>query len=83
MFSPTSIRYCDSTVNVPDFGAYNDRYRERLARLIEAKKKGGEIAAPEEQEEPAVVNLMEALQQSLAQGHRTNRGRSRKRRRSA
>jgi DNA end-binding protein Ku len=67
-----------------DFNAYDDRYRERLEKLIHAKVKGHEIVAPAEEEEPAVVNLMDALKQSLAHA-RPNRGskKTRKRRRSA
>jgi DNA end-binding protein Ku len=62
-----------------DFGAYEDHYRERLERLIEAKIKGREIVAPTEEEEPATINLMEALKQSLAHARPKRRsGRSRR-----
>lgn len=68
-----------------DFTKYDDRYRERLQRLIDVKKKGHEVVAPEEkEEEPEVVNLMEALKRSVAQAHSKRNGkRSRKRKRSA
>jgi DNA end-binding protein Ku len=50
-----------------DFTSYDDNYRERLERLIKAKKKGNEVAAPDdEEEEPEVINLMDALKQSVA-----------------
>ena len=50
-----------------DFMAYDDKYRQRVARLIEAKKKGHELAAPQEaEEEPQVIDLMDALRQSVA-----------------
>ena len=67
-----------------DFTSYDDHYRERLERLIEAKKKGNEVVAPDEEEEPEVINLMDALKRSV---ERTRSGRSakrsRKRKRSA
>jgi len=44
-----------------DFAAYEDRYREKLKELIDAKVEGREIVAPEEEERPEVVNLMDAL----------------------
>lgn len=50
-----------------DFSSYKDDYRERVEKLIQAKIKGRKIEAPEEEpEEPATLNLMEALQKSLA-----------------
>jgi non-homologous end joining protein Ku len=38
--------------------------------LIAAKRKGKEIAAPEDEEEPDVINLMEALKNSLSSTRR-------------
>ncbi|HEX3659113.1 MAG TPA: Ku protein [Pirellulales bacterium] len=49
-----------------DFANYVDRYRERLEQLIETKVKGHEVVAPEEPEEPEVINLMDALRKSVA-----------------
>jgi DNA end-binding protein Ku len=68
-----------------DFTSYNDNYRERLERLIEAKKKGHDVAEPQDkEEEPEVINLMEALKQSVKQAKRTRSGKkTRKRKRSA
>jgi DNA end-binding protein Ku len=68
-----------------DFTSYDDNYRERLQRLIEAKKKGHEVVEPEDEEkEPEVINLMEALKQSVqhAKSRRSSK-KSRKRKRSA
>jgi DNA end-binding protein Ku len=67
------------------FASYDDNYRERLEKLIEAKKKGREIVEPEDQEEePEVINLMEALKQSVENAKsRRSRKKPRKRRRSA
>jgi DNA end-binding protein Ku len=47
-----------------DFSEYNDTYRQKVQKAIKAKAKGKEIAAPEE-EEPEVINLMDALQRSV------------------
>jgi DNA end-binding protein Ku len=67
-----------------DFTSYDDHYRERLQRLIEAKKKGRDVVAPEEDEEPEVINLMDALKKSLAHARSGRKvKKSRRRRRSA
>lgn len=51
-----------------DLGRYRDEYEHKLEKLIEAKVAGEEIvAAPAEEEEAPVINLMEALQKSLAE----------------
>lgn len=53
-----------------DFSQYTDSYRERVEKLIQAKAKGQKIEAPEEpDEEPATINLMEALKNSLKAPH--------------
>jgi DNA end-binding protein Ku len=50
-----------------DFEHYDDEYRERVESLIKAKSRGKEVAIPENDgDEPKIVNLMEALKQSLA-----------------
>ena len=47
---------------------YDDRYRERLEKVVERKRKGQTIKAPKRQEEPeAIPDLMEALERSLAE----------------
>jgi DNA end-binding protein Ku len=68
-----------------DFTSYDDNYRERLERLIETKKKGNEVAAPEDdEEEPEVINLLDALKQSAAYAKSVRSSKkSRKRTRSA
>lgn len=48
-----------------DLTQYKDDYQEELRKLIDAKIAGEEIVAPAEEETPKVVNLMEALRQSL------------------
>jgi DNA end-binding protein Ku len=47
-----------------DFADYKDRYRQKVRQAIESKEKGQEISAPEE-DEPEVINLMDALQRSV------------------
>lgn len=53
-----------------DFSSYRDNYREKVKQAIEAKRKGEELAPPEE-EPPEVINLMDALKRSVARagGH--------------
>jgi DNA end-binding protein Ku len=50
-----------------DHSRYEDRYRTRLENVIEEKRKGGTIKAPEPEKEPsATPDLMAALEESLA-----------------
>jgi DNA end-binding protein Ku len=47
---------------------YEDRYRARLAEVIERKRKGGTVKAPTPEKEPAATpDLMAALEQTLAE----------------
>jgi DNA end-binding protein Ku len=48
-----------------DLAEYNDKYQEELQRIIDAKVAGEEVVATEEEAPPKVVNLMDALRQSL------------------
>ena len=51
-----------------DFTRYDDQYRKRVARLIKSKVAGKEIVKPkeaDEESEPDVINLMEALKRSV------------------
>src|SRR4029434_5691777 len=52
----------DGDLNLKD---YKDEYKEGLRKIIDAKIAGEEIVAPEMQEPPKVVDLMEALRRSL------------------
>ena len=47
------------------FSKYVDQYQNNLEKLIEAKVAGKEVIAPPAEEEPQVINLMEALQKSV------------------
>ncbi len=49
-----------------DLGDYKDRYHQKVKEAIANKKKGVDIRPPEEDQEPEVINLMEALKQSIA-----------------
>jgi DNA end-binding protein Ku len=48
-----------------DLTQYKDDYQEQLRQIIDAKIEGREVTAPAEEAPPKVVNLMEALRQSL------------------
>ncbi len=50
-----------------DIGRYEDTYVERLTELIQAKVDGQEVIEVADPEEPKILNLMEALKQSVAQ----------------
>ena len=50
---------------VLDLKEYRDEYQEELQRIIDAKIAGEEVVATEEEAPPKVVNLMDALRQSL------------------
>src|SRR5690348_1029002 len=52
----------ESELNLKD---YKDEYREGLRKIIDAKIAGEEVVAPEVEEPPRVVDLMEALRRSL------------------
>jgi len=56
-----------STPKKFDFAKYKDTYTDKLAQLIEAKVQGKDIVSPPAHEEKQVINLMEALKQSVAQ----------------
>jgi DNA end-binding protein Ku len=48
-----------------DLTQYKDEYQDGLRKVIDAKVAGEDIAEPAEEAPPKVVNLMEALRQSL------------------
>lgn len=52
----------EGSLNLED---YKDGYQEELKRIIDAKIAGEEVVATEEKTPPKVVNLMDALRQSL------------------
>ena len=56
------IETFEAPLNLKD---YKDEYREGLQEIIDAKIAGREIVSPQVEEPPKVVNLMEALRNSL------------------
>jgi DNA end-binding protein Ku len=66
---------------------YKDEYREKVLEMIEEKAKGNEIVSQPDAEEPApVVDLMAALEESLARaqgGKKPSKGASGKKRNTA
>ena len=54
-----------STVDELDFSKYRDEYNDQIAKLVEAKVEGKEITTAPKGEEPAIINLMDALRKSL------------------
>lgn len=63
-----------------DIDDYENRYRAKVKELIDAKVEGREIVAPEPEEQPEVLNLMDALKKSLAKSDPSPTRRKRKRR---
>ena len=55
-----------STIEAFDFTTYRDTYVDNLRRLIDVKIEGKEIVCAPDVEEPKIMNLMEALKQSVA-----------------
>jgi DNA end-binding protein Ku len=56
------IENFDAELNLEE---YKDAYQEELQRIIDAKIAGEEVVATEQEAPPKVVNLMDALRQSL------------------
>ena len=56
------IENFDAELNLED---YKDAYQEELQRIIDAKVAGEDVVATEQEAPPKVVNLMDALRQSL------------------
>jgi DNA end-binding protein Ku len=61
-----------------DPARYHDRYRNELLDLLQKKAEGEPLPAPSEAPEEGVVDLMEALRQSVAATKRKHAGSSRK-----
>jgi DNA end-binding protein Ku len=57
-----------------DMSRYQDKYTENLSKLIEAKVSGQELVAPPVQEQAQVINLMDALRQSVEKMQKTGTG---------
>jgi DNA end-binding protein Ku len=59
-----------STTDEFDFSQYHDEYTGKVAKLLEAKASGKKIVPARGHEEPAVINLMDALRRSLSHAKR-------------
>ncbi len=59
-----------STAKKFDIAQYKDEYVNKLRTLIDAKVEGREIVTPPGEDEPVVVNLMDALKASLARANK-------------
>ena len=60
-----------STAKHFDFGKYKDAYTAKMTQLIEAKISGKEIVAQPVHENAQIINLMDALRQSVEQTQQT------------
>ena len=54
-----------SSTEKADLSGYKDVYTQKLTQLIEAKVSGQELVAPPSQEPAQIINLMDALRQSV------------------
>jgi DNA end-binding protein Ku len=62
-----------------DLGAYKDDYEAAVKKLVEAKRKGKPLPEPEEAAAPTkVVNIMDALRNSLSEGKRPKKAAGKK-----
>lgn len=70
--SPEEMRLAKTLIQATaiedlDLNRYADRFVEKLQQLIQIKIEGKQVVAPQETEKPAVIDLMEALKQSVAE----------------
>ena len=65
-----------STVEKLDYAQYKDVYTERLTKLIEAKVAGEELVAPPAHEHAQIINLMDALKQSVEEAQKKEAART-------
>jgi DNA end-binding protein Ku len=57
-----------------DFDKYQDEYSTKVMKLIERRSAGKHVVAARADEEPAIINLMDALKQSLQEARHTGNG---------
>jgi len=53
-----------------DVSAYKDDYAEQMRKLVDAKVAGREVVAPPDEPAPRIINLVEALKQSIAESQK-------------
>lgn len=68
--TPEEVKLTESlveamTTDAFDPTAYKDEYTEKLTQLIEAKVEGKELVSPAASQQPQIINLMEALKESV------------------
>jgi DNA end-binding protein Ku len=61
-----------STADNFDFGKYQDEYTENVRKLIESKAAGKKAVSSRDNGEPAIINLMDALRESLHEAKATS-----------
>lgn len=70
--SPQEVKLAEQLVQTlaTDFKPerYHDEFQERMKQLVEAKAKGQKIAVAPEQHRGRVIDIMQALKKSLAEG---------------
>src|SRR5262245_25347304 len=59
-----------------DFDKYQDEYSSRVMKLIERRSAGKRVVPARADEEPAIINLMDALKQSLQEARHSGNGKS-------
>jgi DNA end-binding protein Ku len=59
----------EATSAEADLASYRDTYTDRLKELVDAKLEGREVVETHEEESPSVINLMDALRQSVERAH--------------
>jgi len=59
-----------------DLEKYQDEYSARVMKLIERRSAGKVAKSPGREEEPAIINLMDALRQSVEEAKHGTNGRS-------
>lgn len=65
----------ESLADTFDPGRYKDEYREAVMKVVQAKMEGEVIEAPEAPQPAKVMDLMEALRQSVEQAKKQRAGR--------
>lgn len=72
-------RLIDGSTSKFDLSAYRDDYAVAVKKLVDAKRKGKPLPAYEkETSKPKVVNIMDALRNSLGEGKKAKRGNAKK-----
>jgi DNA end-binding protein Ku len=59
-----------SSTDKLDYAQYKDEYTEKLKQLIQAKVEGKELVAPPSSTGPQVINIMDALRESVAKAQK-------------